>query len=342
MLCTGIVILLVLGFQDCRCGRVLISRPKSQRTSPSKISETFALPPKDMTADFAFDKIILENQDPKSSRKGSLPSQITIQSNPSTHSYDFSFRNPKSLIKPERLVKPQYYLEQPRQSQHYQWTQGLNALATIHSQEEYEDHEDSSSDYPRLNELQIKPLAKSNPPAKVNFTIQPSNPQVKPHLRVLSLSVNKGQQRRQSSKPIKRIVRRMKAPSPSASGPSSSWVKASSPAEKPVVNPKPKRNVGPRNVNNSYSHPSRRDVIPIVKQVGNMEQSGDRRFFFEYEGGNGVKRNEEGYLKDPNSPNPIQVIQGSYSYPGPNGKIYSVIYVADENGFRASGEHLPV
>lgn len=37
-----------------------------------------------------------------------------------------------------------------------------------------------------------------------------------------------------------------------------------------------------------------------------------------------------------------QVVEGSYSYVGDNGQTYTVHYIADSNGFRASGEHLPV
>jgi len=33
-------------------------------------------------------------------------------------------------------------------------------------------------------------------------------------------------------------------------------------------------------------------------------------------------------------------MQGSYSYTGPDGIVYTVTYIADENGFRAEGKML--
>jgi hypothetical protein len=33
-------------------------------------------------------------------------------------------------------------------------------------------------------------------------------------------------------------------------------------------------------------------------------------------------------------------MQGSYSYTGPDGIVYTVTYIADENGFRAEGKFL--
>lgn len=34
-------------------------------------------------------------------------------------------------------------------------------------------------------------------------------------------------------------------------------------------------------------------------------------------------------------------MQGSYSYTGPDGLVYTITYIADENGFQASGAHIP-
>lgn len=34
-------------------------------------------------------------------------------------------------------------------------------------------------------------------------------------------------------------------------------------------------------------------------------------------------------------------VQGGYSYKGDNGQTYTVQYIADEQGFRAQGAHLP-
>lgn len=34
-------------------------------------------------------------------------------------------------------------------------------------------------------------------------------------------------------------------------------------------------------------------------------------------------------------------MQGQYSYTGPDGIVYTITYIADENGYRAEGTHLP-
>ena len=36
-----------------------------------------------------------------------------------------------------------------------------------------------------------------------------------------------------------------------------------------------------------------------------------------------------------------QVIRGSYGFTAPNGRKYTINYVADKNGFRPVGRHIP-
>lgn len=49
---------------------------------------------------------------------------------------------------------------------------------------------------------------------------------------------------------------------------------------------------------------------------------------------------EYGQLKR-GGPEGIQTVYGSYSYPGEDGKLITVTYTADENGFVPKGDHLP-
>ncbi|KAG8233377.1 hypothetical protein J437_LFUL005839 [Ladona fulva] len=80
--------------------------------------------------------------------------------------------------------------------------------------------------------------------------------------------------------------------------------------------------------------------IPIVRQ--SQDVNFDGTFQFSYETGNGIVVEQSGYLKNAGlKDQEAQVIQGSYSYPGPNGQVYTVRYFADETGFHADGDHLP-
>ncbi|XP_055918038.1 endocuticle structural glycoprotein SgAbd-4 [Eupeodes corollae] len=81
--------------------------------------------------------------------------------------------------------------------------------------------------------------------------------------------------------------------------------------------------------------------IPILKY--NKEQSEDGSYKTEYETGNNIQHEETGFLKDFSDlhPNGVLVQHGQYSYESPDGNIVSVQYTADENGFRATGDHIP-
>ncbi|KAJ8717628.1 hypothetical protein PYW07_005558 [Mythimna separata] len=58
-------------------------------------------------------------------------------------------------------------------------------------------------------------------------------------------------------------------------------------------------------------------------------------YAYAYETENGIYGEENGVAT-----NGVQA-QGSYSYTGDDGKVYSVRYTADENGFQPQGDHLP-
>lgn len=81
--------------------------------------------------------------------------------------------------------------------------------------------------------------------------------------------------------------------------------------------------------------------IPILKY--NKEQSEDGSYKTEYETGNNIIHEETGFLKDfsETNPNGVLVQHGQYSYQSPEGDTVNVQYTADENGFRATGDHIP-
>lgn len=78
--------------------------------------------------------------------------------------------------------------------------------------------------------------------------------------------------------------------------------------------------------------------IPIVKFEAEQSKSG---YKFGYESANGIQVIEQGQVKNEGQKDEANVAEGFYSYKGDDGKEYSVQYVADENGFRAVGDHLP-
>ena len=87
------------------------------------------------------------------------------------------------------------------------------------------------------------------------------------------------------------------------------------------------------------SYQQNRNVIPITSYKNEISHDGS--YQYSYSTGNGIKADESGYLKNRGSQQQAQVAQGGYSYTAPNGQLIEVRYVADENGFRAEGNHLP-
>lgn len=58
-------------------------------------------------------------------------------------------------------------------------------------------------------------------------------------------------------------------------------------------------------------------------------------YSYSFDTSNGIHADESGIVGNGTK------AQGSYSYIGDDGKVYSVIYTADENGFQPRGDHLP-
>uniref|UniRef100_A0A182UKD5 Uncharacterized protein n=1 Tax=Anopheles melas TaxID=34690 RepID=A0A182UKD5_9DIPT len=77
----------------------------------------------------------------------------------------------------------------------------------------------------------------------------------------------------------------------------------------------------------------------ILNQV--YEPNPDGSYVYSYETSNGIRADQRGFLKNPGTPGEAQVMQGSYSYTGPDGVVYTINYIADENGYRAEGAHIP-
>ncbi|CAB3236683.1 unnamed protein product [Arctia plantaginis] len=82
------------------------------------------------------------------------------------------------------------------------------------------------------------------------------------------------------------------------------------------------------------------DYAPIVKSSYDIGPDG--AFQYAYETGNGISAQAQGALKDPQSDHAAQVVQGGYKYVSPDGTPIEVSYIADEEGFKPQGSHLPV
>ncbi|XP_019877366.2 pupal cuticle protein 20 [Aethina tumida] len=80
--------------------------------------------------------------------------------------------------------------------------------------------------------------------------------------------------------------------------------------------------------------------IPIIRYDNNPNQ-GDGSYNYAYETGNGISAEERGHLKPGPGPEGAETAEGSFSYTAPDGQRISLQYVADENGFRPVGSHLP-
>lgn len=80
------------------------------------------------------------------------------------------------------------------------------------------------------------------------------------------------------------------------------------------------------------------DSILRFEQSSNVDGS----YQYAYETDAGSKVEEQGVQKTNSEEKPTMSVAGSFEYPSPDGTIIRLTYVADENGFQPTGDHLPV
>ncbi|XP_038222976.1 flexible cuticle protein 12-like [Zerene cesonia] len=78
----------------------------------------------------------------------------------------------------------------------------------------------------------------------------------------------------------------------------------------------------------------------IIEQYDN-NNIGVNGYNYKLRTSNGINLAEDAVVKNEGSENEALEVRGQFSYPGADGVIYTVTYVANENGFQASGAHLP-
>ncbi|CAG9566129.1 unnamed protein product [Danaus chrysippus] len=80
-------------------------------------------------------------------------------------------------------------------------------------------------------------------------------------------------------------------------------------------------------------------AIPIIRLSNEMDLDGS--FSYEALGADQTHYVQHSRMENMGTDKEEQVVEGSYSYIGDDGRTYTVHYIADSNGYRASGDHLP-
>ncbi|KAA0201509.1 Cuticle Protein CPR RR Uncl [Hyalella azteca] len=78
------------------------------------------------------------------------------------------------------------------------------------------------------------------------------------------------------------------------------------------------------------------EIIPIISERSSGPLNG--AYNFEFETGNGIRRNEQG---SPSGPNGAVVSQGGWTFTFPDGTPAQFSFVADEGGYRVESPLLP-
>lgn len=110
------------------------------------------------------------------------------------------------------------------------------------------------------------------------------------------------------------------------------------PANQRYISPAPSKLYSPKQYNaGSYSTGSfpKGQQVPILKLEDN--NSGDGTYSYAYETGNGIAAQEHGDARGEGTR-----AQGGFSYTSPEGEHVQIQYTGGEEGFQATGSHIPV
>lgn len=64
-------------------------------------------------------------------------------------------------------------------------------------------------------------------------------------------------------------------------------------------------------------------------------------WFSRYAQSDGVSRSEEGVLKNIGTEQESIEVRGSVTWTAPDGQVFTLNFISDENGYRPEGAHIP-
>ncbi|XP_037046385.1 larval cuticle protein LCP-17-like [Bradysia coprophila] len=108
----------------------------------------------------------------------------------------------------------------------------------------------------------------------------------------------------------------------------------------PDVSKLPLQNVNSFSQGRSAESQSTDAAAQILRSESVLNVDGSYQYLFETDNGLNVK--EEGQPKEiPGSNDLAMQVQGGYQYTAPDGEVISMNYIANENGFQPTGDHIP-